>query len=153
MVRPSSSPNMTADTEFSFRPRAAALRQQVPVFKISLANALARRGQTPKGDSEVRVFAAHHVSPPRVIIRKSSRTGFLAREVKDAVEMGPFAAGEIAKAVRRACKIAEAEPAAVPSRFAHCQSKILLAGKLISIRLCWKSGTPSMPLPPKYGSG
>lgn len=57
---------MTTDTEISLRPLAAALRQQVPVFKIALANTFVLRGKTPKGDYEVRVFAAHHVSPPRL---------------------------------------------------------------------------------------
>jgi len=46
---------------------------------------------------------------PRVIIRKSSRTGFISMDVKDASEMSPLEAREIAKAVRRACKIADAE--------------------------------------------
>jgi len=170
---------MSTDTEISLRPLADSLRQQVPVFKISLANTFALRGKTPKGDYEVRVFVANqevrttflrrgsnplkgirlicrtnvrtdgpnldeHIAAikaneeklplitretdaetgddlvtimpfgsggnsPRVIIRKSSRTGFISMVVKDAVEMSPLEAREVAKAIRRACKIADAE--------------------------------------------
>ncbi|MFZ4683767.1 MAG: hypothetical protein ACOYMS_14775 [Terrimicrobiaceae bacterium] len=170
---------MTNDTEISLRPLADTILQQIPVFKVSLANAYALRGRTPKGDYEIRVYLNNHeirttflrrgsnplkgirlicrttVTPggasldehiaaiqaneeklplitretdaetgddfvtimpfgsggnsPRVIIRKSSRTGFVSMVVKDAVEMSPLEAREVAKAIRRACKIADAE--------------------------------------------
>lgn len=75
---------------------------------------ITRETDTESGDERVTImpFGAGG-NTPRVIVRKSSRTGFIAMEVKDAVEMSPLEAREIAKAVRRACKIAEAERAAV----------------------------------------
>ncbi len=170
---------MIKETDISLRPLADKIRQQVPVFKVSLANTFALRGRTPKGDYEIRAIIKTHeirttflrrgsnplkgirlicrtsvnagesgldehiaailtneeklplitretdpetgddfvtIMPfgpggttPRVVIRKSSRTGFISMDVRDASEMSPIEASVIAKAVRRACKIAAAE--------------------------------------------
>lgn len=170
---------MTKEIEISLRPLAELIRQQLPDFKIAIANAYAIRGNTPKGDYEIRVllktreirttflrrgsnplkgirlicrtnvkeadpgFEEHldairtnqaklpliekkvdsengdiyvtvmpfgsGATAPRVVIRKSSRTGFVSMDVKDACEMSPVEARLIGKAINRACKIAAAE--------------------------------------------
>jgi len=170
---------MIKDSDISLRPLTDRIREQIPEFKISVANSYAIRGRTPKGDYEVRVFLKtreirttflrrgsnplkgirlicrtvvkegdngfdEHISAiqtnqeklpliqrnvdqengdefvtilpfgmgasaPRVVIRKSARTGFLSMDVKDASEMSPVEARLIGKAINRACKIAAAE--------------------------------------------
>ena len=174
---------MIKSTDISLRPLAGRIREGIPDFKISLANAYAIRGSTPKGDYEVRAFLKNNeirttflrrgsnplkgmrllcrtavrdgefpldehiaaiqanqaklplverrtdpengdqyvtimpfgagATAPRVVIRRSSRTGFISMDVRDACEMSPIEARLIGKAINRACKIAAAERASV----------------------------------------
>ncbi len=45
-----------ADTDLTLRPLAIKLREQIPTFKILVANAYAIRGKTAKGSYEIRIF-------------------------------------------------------------------------------------------------
>jgi hypothetical protein len=177
--------DMNKINDISLRVLAERIKEQIPEFRVSLANAYAIRGRTPKGNYEIRVFLknreirttflrrgsnplkgirlicrsnasegdagfAQHVAAiqanqeklpliekerdqdgddyvtimpfgsgtavPRVVIRRSSRTGFISMDVRDATEMSPAEARLIGKAINRACKIAASERvAASPS--------------------------------------
>jgi hypothetical protein len=45
-----------SDSQPNLRPLVARLREEIPTFTITVANSLAIRGRTPKGDYETRVF-------------------------------------------------------------------------------------------------
>lgn len=67
------------------------------------------------GDEFVTILPFGEVEKaPRVVVRKSARTGFVSVEVRDALEMSLVEAKAVGKAIRRAYKIAAAEKSQYP---------------------------------------